>query len=131
MSLADIGLTTGLYSDGAKITVDEDKLLTALKSDPEKIKNVFTQSSATDEFSGDGLMVRISDAMLSYTKNTTDIALDSLESNISDSEDKADLMTERMKEKEESLWIKFSEMESALTKLNSMSSWLSSLFTTS
>ena len=33
-----------------------------------------------------------------------------------------------MREREEVLWQRFSDMEAALTKLNSMSSWLSSLF---
>ncbi len=129
MSLSNIGLTTGIYSDGAKITVDKDKLLAALKNDPQNVKNIFTQSSSTDDFKGDGLMVRVSDALLNYTKTTTDVALDNLDSSISDAEDKSDRITEQMQEKEEALWARFSEMETALTKLNSISSWLSTLFT--
>jgi len=129
LNAADIGLTTGIYSDGAKITVDKDKLMAALKEDPEAVKDMFTQTSSTDSSSEKGLMVRISDALLSYTKRTTDVALDSLESQIADSVDKEDTLTDRIQEKEESLWAKFSKMETALSQLNSMSSWLSSLFT--
>ena len=130
LNAADIGLTTGIYSDGAKITVDKDKLLAALKEDPEAVKSMFTQTSSADSFSEEGLMVRISDALLNYTQQTTNVALDNLDSQIADSEDKEDTLTERMQEKEESLWAKFSKMESALSQLNSLSSWLSTLFTT-
>ncbi len=128
MNLADIGLTTGTYSDGAKITVDKDKLLAALKENPDKVKSLFVQTSSSDSFSEKGVMVRISDALLNYTKQTTNVALDNLEKQISASEDKEDELQERMEEKEEALWAKFSAMETALSKLNSMSSWLSSLF---
>jgi len=129
-SLCDIGLTTGTYSDGAEITVDEDKLLAALKKDPEAVESMFVQTSKTDDFSGEGLMVRISEALLTYTQDTTDVALDSLDEQIAKSEDREDTLKETMDDKEEKLWAKFSEMEAALSKLNSMSTWLSSLFTT-
>ncbi len=129
MNLADIGLTTGTYSDGAKITVNEDKLLAALKEDPEAVKSMFVQTSDTNEFEEQGLVVRISSALLSYTQNTTDIALDSLEARISTSEEKQAALEDRMEEKETALWKRFSEMEAALARLNSMSSWLATLFT--
>ena len=131
MNLSNIGLTTGTYSDGAKITVDEDKLLAAMKADPETVKSMFVQTSSDDRFSEEGLMVRISDALLDYTKQTTNVALDNLESQISASESREGELEDRMKEKEETLWAKFSAMEAALSQLNSMSSWLSTLFSTS
>lgn len=131
MNLADIGLTTGVYSNGAKITVDKDKLLAALKENPGNVKSLFVQTSISDSFSGEGVMVRISGSMLNYTKQTTDIALDSLESKIAASEDKEGELEERMKEKEETLWARFSAMEAALSRLNSMSGWLSTLFSSS
>ena len=129
MKLADIGLTTGTYSDGAKITVNEDKLLSALKEDPEAVKSMFVQTSSTDEFGEQGLVVRLSSAMLSYTQQTTDIALDNLEERITSSEDKEEALEDGRKQKEEALWKKFSSMEAALAQLNSLSSWLSTLFT--
>jgi flagellar hook-associated protein 2 len=128
MRLSDIGLTTGTYSDGAKITVDKGKLLSALKENPQNIKDIFTEAPTDGDFSDKGLMVRISDALLTYTKQTTDIALDSLETRISDSEDRKDQISDRLEEKEAALWTKFSAMESALAQLNGMSNWLSTLF---
>jgi len=125
LSLAEIGLTTGDYKNGAKIEVDEQKLLNAIKKDPEAVEKMFVQTSDTS--SGKGVIVRISDALLNYTKETSNVALESLEKKISASEDKEDELEARMREKEESLWRKFSEMEAALARLNSMSNWLSSL----
>jgi len=129
MSPSDIGLNTMAYQDGAKIKVDETKLLNALKSDPETVRDMFVQTSATDTYSEKGVMVRISDALLNYTKDTTDIALDSLDEKIDDSEEKEKSIEDYMRDREEVLWRRFSDMEASLSKLNSMSSWLSSLFT--
>ena len=88
---------------------------------------MFVNTSETS--SGKGVMSRISDALLNYSKETSDIALDSLDEKIGDSEDKEESIEDYMREKEETLWRRFSDMEAALSKLNSMSNWLSSLFT--
>ncbi|MDD5016664.1 MAG: flagellar filament capping protein FliD [Eubacteriales bacterium] len=126
LSLFDIGLTTTSYATDGQITVDEDALRAALEDDPETVLALFVQDS--DDFSGSGLIVRISDSLLSYTESVTDIALDSLEEKISDSEDREEKLEDRMKEKEEALWAKFTAMETALASLNSLSSWLETLF---
>jgi flagellar hook-associated protein 2 len=128
MKMSDIGLTTGTYSDGAKITVNKDKLLAALKEDPEAVKSMFVQTSDANDFDQQGLVVRISSSLLNYTQKTTDIALDSLEERITMSEEKQEALETRMEEKEKALWKKFSEMEAALAQLNSLSGWLSTLF---
>ena len=127
MSPSEIGLTTMSYKNGAKIEVDEEKLLNALKNDPESIRDMFAKSSDTS--SEKGVIVRISDALMNYTKETSDIALESLDEKIGDSEDKQESIEDYMREREETLWRRFSDMEAALSKLNSMSNWLSSLFT--
>jgi len=124
-TLSDIGISTKSWADGAKIKVDKDKLLTALKEDPESVRRLFT---STEKDGGKGLMVNISDALLNYYNNTTDIALDNLDDQISRSKEIADRLAEKMKEKEEDLWAKYSQMEASLTRLNSMSNWLASIF---
>lgn len=126
MSMSDIGLNTGIYTDGAKITIDEAKLTEALNKDPEKVSKMFTQDG--DKFETSGLMVRISDSFLSYTKDTTSIALDTLDDRVTYSQEQEGALQDKMDSKEESLWQRFSKMESAMTKLNGMSSWLSGLF---
>lgn len=127
-SLYDIGLTTGTWQEGAKIKVDKEKLLESLKEDPQTVKQIFVQTADEGGYSEKGLMLRISDALLTYTKNSTDIALDSLEDRITESKDAVTSLTQKMEDKETDLWKKFSVMEAALSKLNSLSSWLASLF---
>ena len=129
MNLTEIGLTTMSYKDGAKIEVDEEKLLNALKNDPETVKDMFVKTSDTETFSEEGVIERISNALLNYTKGTTNIALDVLDKKIDDSEDRETSLEDYMRKREETLWRRFSEMEAALAKLNSMSNWLSSLVT--
>lgn len=68
-NLAPIGFST-TYSDGVtQIKIDEDKLRSALESDPEKVKNVFTQSKATGAAS-DGIMARVKDVFNQYASKS-------------------------------------------------------------
>jgi len=56
--LRDIGLTT-TYSDGiTTLSLDEDKLRSALDSDPDKVRNAFAKTMENG-FSSDGLMANI------------------------------------------------------------------------
>lgn len=125
MMLSDIGLNTGLYYEGAKINVDENKLRSAIAADPQKIKDLFTKDA--DGFNGSGLIVRISDAMLSYTKQSTSVALESLGDRISNTDKRIQELQSQMEDREAVLWQRFSAMESAMSKLNSMSGWLSNM----
>ena len=131
LSAADIGLTTGAYADGGKITIDEGKLRTALQNNPDAVTRMFTaKSTSTDSktaYAESGLVVRISDAMLKYTSSSTSNTLASLEKQITDSEDMETTLLSRLSEKEASLYKRFSAMESAMASLNSQSSWLSSM----
>ncbi len=131
LSAADIGLTTGAYSDGGKITINESKLRTALQNNPDAVTKIFTsKSTSTDSktaYAQSGLVVRISDALLKYTSSSTSNTLASLEKQISDSEDMETTLLDRLSDKEATLYKRFSAMESALASLNSQSSWLSSM----
>jgi flagellar hook-associated protein 2 len=132
MKLSDIGLTTGAYTDGAKITLNKDKLRTALENNPEAVANLFTKTSkstdANTKFNESGFMVRVSDALLNYTSQATDVSLSLLQDKISDSKDQVDTLEDKLSIKSESLYKRFTAMEAAMAKLNSQSSWLSSLF---
>lgn len=133
MTAADIGLTTGSYGDGGKITVDKDKLRAALQNNPDAVTNLFTaKATSTDKkeaFKEAGLMIRISDALLAYTSSATNDTLAGLEKQISDSENMEASLLDKLSTKEQALWARFTAMESALSMMNSQSSWLSSLFT--
>lgn len=132
LSLSEIGLTTGNHADGAKITLNKDKLRKALENNPDAVTSMFTQTSQSEDsstkFKESGLIVRISNAMLDYTEKTTDVSLSYLEDQISDSKDRIEILEDKMSAREEALYIKFSRMEAALASLNSQSSWLSSMF---
>lgn len=123
---ASIGLNTGYYKDGAKITIDETALREALATDPDKVKSLFLDDG--DSFEDSGLIVRISDSLLSYTKDTTDVAIDNLDDLISDSKDREAVLEDTMQQREDALWLKFSRMEEAISKMNSMQSWISNAF---
>ena len=135
LSAAEIGLTTGGYADGGKITIDQNKLRTALQNNPDAVTNMFTaKPTSTDSktaFAQSGLVVRISDALLKYTSSATNNTLASLEEQISDSEDMETSLMDKLSIKEEALYKRFTAMETAMASLNSQSSWLSSLFTSS
>lgn len=135
ISASDIGLTTGSYGDGGKIVVNKDKLRKALENNPDMVTNLFVATSnSTDKAQANkesGLIIRISNALLSYTSAATDNALASLEKQISDSKTAQDTLTRRMETRREMLYARFTAMESALASLNSQSSWLASLFNSS
>jgi flagellar hook-associated protein 2 len=129
MSPSDIGLNTGTYTDGAKITINEDKLRSALEKDPDKVTSIFAATG--DDSKSQGLTVRMSNAMLNCTTQTTKISLSDLESNVKSLGDKADTLSDEMDDKKDQLYLKFSNMESAISKLSSTSTWLSSLSSSS
>ena len=131
VSAAEIGLTTGSYGDGGKITVDKDKLRKALENNPDMVTNLFTAISKSEDKAQanreSGLIVRISNALLNYTSSVTDNTLASLEKRISDSKDAEDTLLDRLAVRQEALYARFTAMESALASLSSQSSWLTSL----
>jgi flagellar hook-associated protein 2 len=126
VSPSSIGLTTGLYSDGAKINIDETKLRKALTTEPEKVKSLFLETG--DKFEDCGLIVRISNSLSAYTKQVSDVALDGLDKKIDDLKDEESRMETTMSDREDALWQRFSKMEEAISKMNSMQSWISSMF---
>ncbi len=124
-TMASIGITTaGYFSDDAgKILIDESALTAALEENPETVISMFTESSEGSK----GLIYKISDAVYAYIdkleddEDTAAERIDKFEDKIEEMEDDMDAMAERY-------YNKFSIMEEALAKLNSMSSMLSSLF---
>lgn len=131
-NMASIGLGTSSYYDKGQITIDKDILRSALENNPEEVISMFTSTSAsednTEKYNGSGLVTRISNSMLDYTNLTVSGSIASLGKQISEAEDRMERLEERFATKEESLWARFTAMETALATLNSQSSWLSSLF---
>ena len=131
MSASELGLSTGAYYEKGKITVDTDKLRTAIENNPDAVRNVFINTSSANDkaekFKESGLIVRISNALLDYTSQATSNTLTGIDKQISDSKKAVDALNQKMATKESALWRKFTAMEKALSTLNSQSGWLSTL----
>lgn len=153
-SLTKIGITTGLYTEQGKLTIDEKVLRSAISLDAGGIINLFTQNAsvmysqyATDEqkqtrYDESGLLWRISDIIknnlsVTGTKGALIELIGSPSSGytgetifsrrLSDLDSSISELEATLKDHENRYYKKFSEMEAALTKMNSMSSWLSNM----
>ena len=137
-SASAIGITTGAYTEGGKLYIDETKLRAALTADPNAVNKLFATDGATD--SQDGIAVRMYD--------TLKTAMDSIKSEagisagVSDdttsvlakqinqyTKDMTSLNT-RLDDMEDRYYKQFSAMETALSKLANQSSWISSMLDT-
>jgi flagellar hook-associated protein 2 len=130
-SASSIGLQTGSYATTGKIVIDEDKLREAINSNPDEVAKLFTNvSTATDsstKTAESGLVTRLSNALNNYVSNSVDNTLASNAKALSEANDRLDDLEDWLANNEEKYWSKFTAMESAMSKLNSQSSWLSSL----
>ena len=153
-TLTNMGITTGNYSEKGQIHIDTTKLKEALEANAEKVLGAFTQKSTinysayatTDQqkqrFSESGVLWRISDILAknlatvgkkgalitlvgspgsTYTANTE------YGKKISSMEDKIEMMKDKLSDEEDRYWDRFTAMESALSKLQSQNSWLTSM----
>lgn len=152
--LADIGITTGNYSEKGQLHLDESKLRKALSEDPEKALGLLTQKSASSfslyspaaqqqkRFSESGALWRLSD-ILSKNLNTVGKKGALIElvgspnssykgetlysKRIADIQNRIDSMDEKLTTQENNYWKQFTAMETALNKMNSQSSWVSNM----
>lgn len=133
-SLASYGINTGnytekgllhIYGDSEDSTVadETDKLMAALSSDPDTVMQVFTKigselySTLSDKMSS----TRLSSALTFYNDKEITSLKKEYQEEIDDWEAKLSDMEDRY-------YSKFSAMETALSKLNSQTSYISSLF---
>lgn len=132
-SPADIGLRTGTWHSKGMITVDESTLRSALENNPDEVTNLFICKSDSEDsseaFNESGLISRMSSALLRYTDMTVSGSIASLNKQIDNAEDRMEALNERYTNREDALWKKFTAMETALSTLNSQSSYLASMFT--
>lgn len=139
----DIGLSTS-YSNGVTtLELDEDKLLEALDSDPDKVRRVFAQSTENGA-SSDGLMAslkKVTDAYASTSIATPGILVkkagstlssyslnsNTLQSQISDYDEQIEKWKTKMSDKIDYYTTQFTKLEQLMNEMNSQSSALSSL----
>lgn len=143
VNLGSLGITTGSYSEGGKLYLDESKLKEAVLSNPEGVLELF-QGSAVDS-SDQGLFDKMYDKLgnaldklatkAGTSKYSTDVTTafnttSTMYKTLSDYEKRITSMTTKLDNLEERYYSQFTAMETALSKLNNQSSSLTSLFST-
>jgi len=125
-SAADIGLKTGSYQNKGKIFVDEERLRQAVENNPQEVEDIFIKISDSDDastkYSESGLISRMSDLFIDYTKNATYNTIANTESSISRAEARMKQLISTMERNEDRYWAKFTAMETALARMNSQAS---------
>lgn len=135
-TLSSIGIGTTSYQDKGVLTIDETKLRAALTSDPDKVMGIFTQSG--------GLLETLGGVVSDYTRTTRDaqgrkglllekagISDDVTDTNnmlqdmINEKDTTISDLMDKLSEKEDYYYSRFSQMETAISNMNSQSSWLS------
>lgn len=154
ITLADVGITTGNYYERGQLHLDENKLRQAISERGDEVMNLFTQKSNTlysayatpesqqNRYNESGIFWRLSDIM---QKNLSTIgkkgALIELVGGVNDTystetiygkrikdmEDTIEKLNEKLADDEDRYWAQFTAMETALSKLQSQSSWIASM----
>ena len=129
LSPSQIGLTTGRWEDntGGQIILDEDKLRAALEKDPDKVANVFMGGADDTVSSGRGLLWRMEDLMNGYIDGSQSTSLSNLEASIRKANEQMEKLQMKMYDEEDKLYKKFAAMETALSKIQSQSDWLTAM----
>ena len=130
-SAASIGLETAAQARTGKIILNETKLKQALSNNPDQVASIFAKaSSSTDvatKYKESGLVARMSNTINSYISRITETTLESNAKAVTDANDRLDQLEEWMAKNEEKYYARFTAMETALAKLNSQTSWISSM----
>lgn len=144
-SAASIGITTGNYTENGKLYLDTNKLRKALSADPDVLNKLFGASGAkadgTIDVSSQGITGRLYDGIkttmdqLNQIAGTTSNAQYDTQSNyakkIEDYTKMIFSVADRFDIIQAAYYKQFNAMEVALQQLNSQSSWLSSVGSTS
>lgn len=156
ISLYEIGIqSSSNYKEGGKLVIDEDKLDAALEERPNEVIELFTResevtyssySSRTTRYSENGISARIHDVLQDNIRLTRDddgnkgylIDKAGLDTGLDTTSDmakkiiamdvKIDDLLEMLADQEEKYYSQFAAMESAMSQLQSQSSWLASQF---
>ncbi|MDQ8734018.1 flagellar filament capping protein FliD [Paenibacillus sp. LHD-38] len=136
-SLSEIGITTGSYIEKGKLYISDTKLREAISQNGNAVMELFTRTSASTDsatkFSESGLAERLHNNLNSVMTKLTDKAGSSasLADNSTIGKGLSRINTDiskwgsRLEDIEQRYWKKFTAMETAMSRANSQSSWLS------
>ena len=135
-SAASIGITTGSYTEGGKIYLDETKLRAALTADPNAVNKIFATDGAAD--SQDGITVRMYDTLKTamdkivsaggLSAGVLDDTKSVLAKQIKQYTKDMTALNKRLEDMEDRYYSQFGAMETALTRLSSQGAWLANAF---
>ncbi len=150
----DIGITTtGTWTDGGKLAVDEDKLKKALSEDKANVESLFNSVVGEGENNNDdlqkcGIMVKLNNsikrmsgsfvgndgkmkngALLEMAGKVTDTyGQDTLSKKIRDFDSTVEKLKLTLKSEQERYYNQFTYLEQYMQQMNSQSNWLSQQF---
>ena len=142
-TLREIGINTS-YSNGlTTLSLDEDKLRTALEGDPDKVKNAFTKTKESGSPS-DGIMQTLQNTLNTYVKTTgepkgvlitragsikapTSLNNNSLNTQISNIDKQIQRWQDKMASQIDRYTSQFSKLEQLVAQMNAQASSLSGL----
>jgi len=125
--LSQIGISTGHYSEGARLNIDEDKLKKALADKPDEVMQLFTNKTG-----GLGIGDKVYNELNSAIKNLSNragnpgSAIDNsvITKKIKQMNDDISKWQDRLTRVEDRYWKQFSAMEKAMNQMNQQSSWM-------
>lgn len=143
-SASSIGITSGNYTEGGKLYLDTDKLKAAINSDPNVLSQLFGASGQTTtngvtatNTQSQGLAGRLYDGLKTsmdklaqiagVTSNAKYDSTSNYAKKIADYTKQISVSATRFTTMESAYYKKYNAMEVALEKLNTQSSWLSSM----
>ena len=131
LTFADIGITTNSFTEraageGASWIIDEAKLQKALAENPDAVEKMFVKDSSS--YSEAGMAARLNIAVNNYNTKIRESGYRDLdfEKKIVDLNTVMARANVKFSAKQEAAYAKLAAMESALSKLQSQSSWLMS-----
>lgn len=140
-STASIGITTGDYTENGILHLDTDKLKAALQADPAIVNKIFGTTGSSGNTNSQGIAVRLNNSLnntvsqiqtvAGITPDTTTDTSSNLAIQIKDYTSRLTAMSTQLQDLQTRYYNEFDAMESALQQLNSQSSFISSLTSSS
>ncbi|MGI2328506.1 flagellar filament capping protein FliD [Planococcus sp. YIM B11945] len=127
--LSQIGISTGSWSEGGKLFINEDKLKAALTEKPDEVMQLFTYKDAgTGKGVGDRVYANLNEIVknLSSQAGSTSSLVDNstISKKIKQMNEDIARWQEKLTTIEDRYWRQFTAMEKALSQMNSQSTWM-------
>lgn len=127
--LSQIGISTGHYSEGARLNIDEDKLKKALTEKPDEVVALFTNKTGGLGI-GDRVYNKLNDAIkeLGSRAGNPGSAIDNsvITKKIKQMDEDISKWQDRLSRVEDRYWRQFTAMEKAMNTMNQQSVWMQS-----